>query len=137
MGPPGRATPSKRRSPVPIPACQNANRFASKGHYDARVFATLKRGTRTCDGTPLTIFLKARETVGGPTTLWSGRAATGIHTFRTQPPNMARLLEILPRRPGLRTQSFVEFQEPAVLVTAAPSLDWHACPEAVQAWHTP
>jgi hypothetical protein len=64
----------------------------------------------TC-GKPLTIFQKARQQVGGPTTLWSGRAATGNHTFRTQPPNGARFLALLFRRPGLRTESFVEFQE--------------------------
>ena len=33
------------------------------------------------------MYWRSRKAVGGPTTWWSGRAATGSHTFRDQPPH--------------------------------------------------
>jgi hypothetical protein len=40
-----------------------------------------------CPATLLTFFRRTRENVGGPTTLWSGRAATGSITLSERPPD--------------------------------------------------
>jgi hypothetical protein len=68
---------------------------------------------------------RTRKYRGGPTTRWSGRAATGSHTFRAQPPEPHTSTGKSP--PNDRVANRRRCQ----------THSRQACPEAVQAWHRP